>query len=109
MRAGKLNQRITIQSRSAANDTVGQRVLVWSEFAKIWSDVRLQNGKGVVTAGREAGVIAGSMRIRPRSDLSTDMRILWGGQIFDIKAIVPFPDGMRDCMDLVVESGANNG
>ena len=109
MRAGKLNQRITIQSRSAGSDSVGQRVLVWNELGKIWADVRMQNGKGIVAAGREAGVIAGSMRIRPRSDLTTDMRVLWGGQIFDIKAIVPFPDGMRDCMDLVVESGANNG
>lgn len=109
MRAGKLNQLITIQSRSFESDSVGQRVLVWSERAKVWADVRMQNGKGVVAAGREVGVIAGSMRIRPRSELTTDMRVLWGGQIFDIKAIVPFPDGMRDSMDLVVESGVNNG
>lgn len=109
MQAGKFTERISIEQRNPQSDSVGQRKLVWITYAKVWADVLLQNGKGSFEAGREASIVSGSMRIRKRGDITPDMRVLWGGRIFDIKAIIPKPDGRRDCIDLVVETGGNNG
>jgi len=109
MRAGKLDQRVVIQRQDEGADEVGQRVLAWTTFDEVWANVNLQNGKGSVTSGREVSVLTGSIRIRVRSDVIPEMRVLWRDHVFDIKAVIPRPDGLRDCMDLVVETGENNG
>ena len=108
MEAGKLSERVVIQEQSEGEDGAGQRVLVWTDFATVWANVRMNNGKETVASGRENSVAAGSIRIRFRKDIVAGMRLLWSDMFFDIKAVLP--DGAkREHVDLVVETGANDG
>lgn len=105
MRAGRLNQRITIQSRSATRDALGQPVETWSDVASLWADIRFPSGMEVVKGGAEVSIVKASIRIRYRTDIDAGMRVEHGSNTYDVKAVLPDVAG-RQHLDLVCERTA---
>jgi len=50
MNAGRLNRRITIQSRPMGQDSYGQETGSWTNFATLWADVEPITGNEFFTA-----------------------------------------------------------
>ena len=51
MHAGLLNQRVTIEQRSASVDTLGQGVETWSTVATVWAQAEPLAGREFLAAG----------------------------------------------------------
>jgi len=45
MKIGKLDKRITLQSRSATLDDYGQELNSWSDIATVWANVKPLGGR----------------------------------------------------------------
>ena len=100
MQAGSLNSKITIQRKTAAAATWGTpEPQGWEDVAKVWSNVRHQSGSESIRAGADVSIVRASIRIRWRTGIDAGMRVLFGGQIFDIEAVLPGAD--RTYIDLV--------
>lgn len=111
--AGKLNRRIVIQKRGPGQDAGGQPIDGWVEVAKPWAWIKGQTGMGVGRQTAGEGTVAASLnaysfRIRYRSSITDAMRVLYGGQAFDIKHVRHDLAG-REWTDLVCEMGGNDG
>jgi SPP1 family predicted phage head-tail adaptor len=109
MKAGTLNSRVVIQRRDAsATDSFGQPIVAWTNVATVWANVRYLNGKEYLTSGTEIASATASLRVRYRSDIKPDMRVLLGDCVMNIKAVLPDESG-KEYVDLACETGANDG
>lgn len=113
MEAGELNRRITIQSRQSGEDEAGGPLTTWVDVASVWADVRGTTGMGSIRQSSEMGGVAVelnqySFRIRYRTGLNAGMRIVFGGQNYDVKFVRQDLAG-REWTDLVAEVGGNDG
>ncbi|RXZ42707.1 phage head closure protein [Crenobacter cavernae] len=99
MRAGSLDQRVTLQAKTAIRSDWGEEIESWVDLATVWANVRFLNGKEFITAGQEAPQVSASIRIRARP-VSSAMRAIHKGVVYDIKAVLPGPKG--EYIDLAV-------
>ncbi|MDT0137716.1 phage head closure protein [Acidovorax sp. PRC11] len=107
MRAGDLNRRITIQRRGAATDAWGSPVPGsenWVEVAEAWASIKTLSGLGAIKADAQASTVKASIRVRWRTDVAAGMRVLHGGTVYDVQAVLPDAAG-REHVDLVCEVG----
>lgn len=106
MRAGRLNRRITLQSRTTTQDAAGQPVETWSDVANIWADIRNPSGLSfaseTIKAGVEASTVRLSVRTRYREDIDPGMRLVIGATNHDIVATIPDHAG-RQYLDIICE------
>lgn len=107
MLAGKLRDRITIQSKIDTRDDFGQPISTWSDLATVWAHVLFINGKEAISTNVDTASKSASMRIRYRTDIDTSMRIMFNGATYNIKAVLPAHG--RDFIDLATDTGLNNG
>ena len=101
MRAGRLSSRVTIQQRTDAQNEIGELVPTWSTLSAVWADVRHNSGIETIKAGASTSVVKASIRIRFRTDVAADMRVVKGADVYEIKAVLP--DQGREYCDLVCE------
>ena len=78
MRAGKREDRITIQQPTSTKDAIGGYTTSWSTYAIVWADVKPMNGKEAMQYGQtttdnsykielnydDAPLLNASMRVR---------------------------------------------
>lgn len=103
VRAGRLNRRVTIQRRGIAQDDAGQPVQGdWVDFTHVWADIKHKSGLEAVRSDMPASVVNASIRIRYRTDLDATMRVLYGGVVYGIQAVLPDEAG-REFVDLVCQ------
>lgn len=100
--AGNLNRRVTIQSRQAGQDAIGQPLTTWQTAATVWASIRHTSGMEAIKSGADVSVVKASIRIRYRTGIDAGMRVTHGTTVYDIKAVLP--DGRREFLDLVCES-----
>ncbi|BDR08241.1 phage head closure protein [Comamonas thiooxydans] len=101
MDAGSLRDRIHIQRRLPGGG-LGQLSNNWEEVAKAWANIRFASGSETVRAGQVASKAQASIRIRWRTDIKADMRVVCAGVEYSIKAVLPERQ-RREYVDLVCE------
>lgn len=98
--AGSFPHRITIQKTTGARDEWNSPdPQGWEDVAKVWANVRFQSGAESIRAGADVSIVRASVRIRWRTGIDAGMRVLYGGQVFDIEAVLPGADRVH--VDLV--------
>ena len=108
LRAGILNNKVSLQRRSAGKDEYGQPLETWVEYANVWGNAKLISGREHAVAGTEVGIGRGSIRIRYRTDVSTQDRAVCQGIIYNIAAVLP-DAASREYTDLAVTVNTNLG
>lgn len=73
--AGRLDQRVTVQSCAPSRDAVGGPTEVWSDVATVWARVAPLSGKRIAQAQQVGSSVSKEVEIRWRSDISAAMRI----------------------------------
>ena len=103
MPAGRLRDRITLLTRQAGRDAVGQPLDGWDESSPIWADVQMIGGREQMRAGREVSEGQYSIRIRHRPGVTTAQRIRLAvsGEVLDIK--LAQPDQRRAWLTITAE------
>lgn len=87
MNAGKLDRRITIQSRTVSRDGMGSRVETWADEATVWAKLETTKGSEGETAEAERGKQTTRWLIRHRVIDSIENRISYKGKICQITGI----------------------
>ena len=110
MRAGRLKDRLIIQSISSTKDVMGQNVETWTETETRNCSIEPVNGKEYFAAQGEN--IANNVRIRFRYEsglLSTTKRLVNDRVspqvIYDIESIINPGNESRELICMVVERG----
>lgn len=104
MQAGTLKDRITIERHTQAKDQWGSLIPgteAWVEVAKVWASVLHKSGLGTIKADAEVSIVRASIRIRRRAGVDAGMRVLFDGNVYELKAVLPGPT--REYIDLVCE------
>jgi SPP1 family predicted phage head-tail adaptor len=107
---GRLRHRITIEQSTETRDANGDRVPAWNVFA---ADVpaAFQSGPGREYLAAEAirAEVAGRFNIRYLPGVTAQMRVLWDGLVWNIKAPPIVDPTARREMTLLVGAGVNDG
>lgn len=86
-RSGELDQRITIQRETPADDGMGGQTVVLAAVATVWAKVIALAGREGVRASRLDASHRYTFVIRYRAGLLESDRILWDGVQYNIRAI----------------------
>ncbi len=106
LRAGALKDRITIQRRLPGG-ALGQPSQSWEDaFPSIWAGIRFGSGSEAIRSGQPASEAKCSIRIRWRTGITADMRVVSGGVTYEIEAVLPDMQ-RRQHVDLVCKVVGN--
>ncbi len=97
-----LRARLTLEQPGGASDNSGGVTLTWSIVATLWGNIRPAGGSEQLRFDREHANVDHLIRVRFRSDISTNMRFRAGVRIFEIRRIAD-PDGRRQWLDCLCE------
>jgi SPP1 family predicted phage head-tail adaptor len=92
--AGSLRHRISIQQQSATQDTVGQPIQEYSDFARVAAAIEPINGRELFMSQQQLPQVDTRILLRYRSGISANMRAVYmPGSIYarinyDIKLVV---------------------
>lgn len=107
--AGKLDQRITFQQKGVTKNAIGEEVVTWSDVVTVWAEVVPLRGREFYAANQTQQVVDVRFRIRARSGLTNDMRLLWKTQPYDITALIPGTGPFAGTLEIMAMNGARNG
>jgi SPP1 family predicted phage head-tail adaptor len=108
MRAGDMDRRVVIQSRTDAIDGLGQPVPTWTTLATVWAALEPGRGREFFAA---SGIVAETpmmFRIRWRTDVTTTCRIQYAGATYTIDAVEDFAD-LHVETRIYARAGVNEG
>jgi SPP1 family predicted phage head-tail adaptor len=89
MRAGQLRDKVTIQKITYSQDSYGGVTEAWSTHAAVWARVEYLTGSELFKAQQVNAQVKGRIRIRRRSDIEANMRVLFGSVYLEILAVYP--------------------
>lgn len=104
-----MDQRITIQRATEATGSMGDVSKTWATLATVWAAVADAGGGRGEQLQDERTMATATTRftLRQRSDVTTAMRIVWRGVVYNIRAI-PDRSPRRLYMDVLAERGVGN-
>lgn len=106
MRAGRLNRRIQIQSYTETQDSLGEITQAWSTTATVWAAIEPLNGREYLEARAINEETRVRFRIRYRSGLDSDMRIVdpLTSLVYDIESIIHDQHGKREIVIMATQT-----
>lgn len=94
--AGKLDRRITLQTATQTRGAAGGFTSSWVDTATVWAEYMPQGGREFRAAGALHAETSVLFRIRYRAATTADMRISFGGALYDIISIAE--EGRREAL-----------
>lgn len=83
--AGELRHRVTIQHFVEQRDEYNNLLdKAWVEYKKLWGKIEFLSVKDTLAAKAASSETTARLKIRKRTDITTEMRVLWKGQVFQI-------------------------
>lgn len=105
--AGILDQRVTLQSKSAIRAANGEEVASWGDVATVWAQVQQLRGKEFFAGAQMQDEIDVRVRLRYRAGVTRDQRLRWNGVSLDIVSVITL--GRKEGLELMCISGVRNG
>ncbi len=106
--ASSLRHRVTLQQEIRTTDGAGGYARSWQDVADLWAEISSVNlksyGQEKFFAGKIQAEITHKIIIRYRAGITTDMRLLFGSSIFNIRSIFN-RDENNEILELLVEEG----
>jgi len=96
LNAGKLNRRITLQSKTVTRDAMGGESITWTTQATIWAQVSALSGRALIAAQQAQSEVTARITVRQlaAAGIADDWRIQHGADIYTLHAIIPSDDGV---------------
>ena len=88
MRAGDLRHRVTIQSASESVSAAGEVTKTWSDVATVWASIEPLTGREKWLAEQVQAAATHRVRMRYRSDVGLENRLLYGSRVLDILEVM---------------------
>lgn len=87
MRAGKLDQRITIQTNTVTRDDYGDPVDSWADTKTVWAEAITGGGREFYAAQKLFAETKVVFRVRYDSSIVVTQRIVWLSRYYHILSI----------------------
>ncbi len=102
VQAGRFRHRVTIQKKTVGQDSTGGITETWSKFAdNIPAAIDVGGGGEAVASQQVAAKSNAEISIRWRPGVTTTMRVLYNGEVFNIEEVVPDSSTGRKVLTLV--------
>lgn len=105
MRAGSLDQRITLQQPVLSRDDYGHETISWQPAATVWANVQALRGREYFAAAAVQKELTIKIKIRHRADIANTWRILHKGATYNIEAVIPL--GRLEYQELMCNERTN--
>jgi SPP1 family predicted phage head-tail adaptor len=90
-----MNHRITLLTRSVSRDAMGGEVVTWNDAGDDWAEVTPLTGREYFQAMQENAEYEIRFRVRYRSDVEQDWRLIWRGKQYDVLRVIDVAARMR--------------
>ncbi|WP_288659536.1 MULTISPECIES: phage head closure protein [Pseudomonas] len=111
MRAGTLRHRITIQAPGQGQDpATGEMVQgQWVDVAAVYASIEPLSGREFIASQASQSEVTVRIVIRYRPGISTQMRLVYQGLIYNIEGILADKHSGREYLTLMCSGGINEG
>jgi SPP1 family predicted phage head-tail adaptor len=106
MQAGKLRHRITIQEPVTARNGYGEAITTWTAVATVWASVEPLSGREFFAAEHVQSEVTHRVRMRWQSGITPDMRVLFGGRVLKVEAVINYGERRTDLQLMCQEVAA---
>lgn len=96
MKAGQLDQRVTLEQRDDGQDEYGQPIESWTSFASVWACVEPLQGREFIAAHAAVSEVTARVRIRYLPGVTPAMRVLHDEDVYWIEAVIHVKSGKRE-------------
>ena len=107
--AALFSSRIVIQQKTSTRNAIGEEVDAWSTFATVWAayrPARVQERQQGSQLGTQVDAI---FRIRKLAGVTSEMRILWSDQLWDLAGPPMLMSARTGELELYATSGIRDG
>jgi SPP1 family predicted phage head-tail adaptor len=84
MKAGDLDQQITIQVAALSRGATGEQIVTWATYKTVWAQVLTSGGFEKFYNPQLVAESTHKILIRYLANVTADMRITWGSKSLDI-------------------------
>lgn len=88
IKAGDIDQRISIEAATYRRNEYGEPVATWAEAWKRWAEVKVLTGSEAYRARAVVATASIQVRIRYLEGVTARHRINWKGRILEIGAVL---------------------
>lgn len=103
MQIGNLRHRITLQTPTLNQDSLGVVSETWSATATVYAQIEAISGREFFESARINAEVTHRVRIRHRPGIVPAMRVLEGARMFDIRAVLDVDGRNRELTLMCVE------
>ena len=107
--AGKLDQRITVERKTIARNTIGEETETWSTLATVWAAYRPVRTDERIAGAQLQAEFDAVFRIRTLANVDAESRVVWRGKRFELVGEPVAVEGRARMLDLYCTSGVRDG
>ena len=104
MKAGQLDQRVTVERFSRTEDELGQPIESWAPLFTCWAAVEPLTGREFIAAQAAQSEVTARIRMRFRPWMTAEDRVIHDGTIYQIESVI---DVRSENRELVLMCKAN--
>lgn len=111
---GRATQRITLQAKSVTRNAIGEEVVTWTDVVTdtpdhaIWAEAWPLKGREFFAAQQTQYAADVRFRIRYRTGIVREQRVLWHGEPYDITQVVDV-GAAHHTIEILAVNGIRNG
>lgn len=88
MKAGQLDQRVTVERFSRTEDELGQPIESWAPLFTCWAAVEPLTGREYLAAQAAVSEVTARIRMRFRPWMTAQDRVIHNGTIYQIESLI---------------------
>lgn len=105
MKAGELDQRVTLQRREQGEDEAGQPFDDWVNVATVWAAVRPLRANDLIRANAITNIMDAKVVLRYRPGITSAMKVQHGTDTYSIESVIDVKSGRRE-LELLCKKAA---
>lgn len=112
--AGRARHRVKLQSKSVTKNGIGEEIVTWADVVTdtedhcLWAEAWPLKGREFFAAAETQYAADVRFRMRYRTDLTREHRIVWNGEAYDITQIIDV-GARHHTTEILATHGIRNG
>lgn len=88
MKAGQLDQRVTVERYTSTEDELGQPIEAWAPLFTCWAAVEPLTGREYLAAQAAVSEVTAKIRMRFRPWMTSQDRVVHNGTVYQIQSVI---------------------
>ena len=96
MKAGQLDQRVTVERYTSTEDELGQPIEAWAPLFTCWAAVEPLTGREYLAAQAAVSEVTAKIRMRFRPWMTAEDRVIHNGTTYGIESVIDVRSDHRE-------------